>query len=362
MQSLASRRWAVRTRSRSTPAGNIRMLDAVEQRLAQGEAVARSRDVPAPRGGGLPGGPQRPGAVARRPRPGARPPGGRPVAGTARGSPPSARPSAARRTSRARTGAASSSTAAGRTGIPPSRSTRWPATSASAVGSNLAPVVIGGPEDLLDLADLGVLGDEPTRLAVDVRRPPRSRHRPLCSPTGSRRRNAISVACTTARRRPRPRRASPDGQPDPRLPATRSATRWSTTARYDGARSVTASSSMSDATRPARSSRGEQPYAAVDGDPASVWVANYARGPERLVAGRVRGARPVGSVTVTAGPDSAELVRVRTSARSSRGSRSPPVPPGWSRSATRTRAGCASRTRRGAPGTGWRSRRWRCPG
>ena len=75
---------------------------------------------------------------------------------------------------------------------------------------------------------------------------------------------------------------------------------------------------MSDATAQGTLQGGEQPYAAVDGDPASVWVANYAADQSAWWQVAFEARRPVGSVTVTAGPDSAELIRVRTSARSSR--------------------------------------------
>ena len=187
---------------------------------------------------------------------------------------------------------------------------------ASAVGSNLAPVVVGGPEDLLDLADLGVLGDEPTRLAADVRRPPRPA-RPWSSPTGSEPPSATSVACTTAHQRPRPRGGSPTGQPDPGLPPARPGPVVHHRQVRRGA-TVTASSSMSDATAQGTLQGGEQPYAAVDGDPASAWVANYAADQSAWWQVAFEARRPVGSVTVTVGPDSAELVRVRTSARSSR--------------------------------------------
>ena len=82
-----------------------------------------------------------------------------------------------------------------------------------------APVVVGGPEDLLDLTDVGLLGDEPTVLAVDAptdadpdaaadpdRRPADART-PLRS--GARRRVRDAAPATTRAAR----------QPAPRLPA-----------------------------------------------------------------------------------------------------------------------------------------------
>ena len=316
MQSLATSRWAVRDAVPLTPAGNIRMLDAVEQRLAQGEPspglatylrragvgylvvrndLARSPDVPDP-------------VLVHQVVD--RSPGLRRVAtfGPAIG------------------GEAHFKGKDGsRIVVNGGWQDRYPAIEiyevagdhASAVGSNLAPVVIGGPEDLLDLADLGVLGDEPTRLAVDVRRPPRP-GTPLVLTDGLRATErhfgrlhdgtSATLVPGEARRLANPTR-------DYLLPGQ---DRWSTTARYDGARSVTASSSMSDATAQGTLQGGEQPYAAVDGDPASAWVANYAADQSAWWQVAFEARRPVGSVTVTVGPDSAELIRVRTSARSSR--------------------------------------------
>ena len=151
MQSLAAQsRWAMRNAVPLAPPGNIRMLDAVEHRFAQGAGspgltaylrragvgylvvrndLRRSPDVPDPVLVHQ--------AIDDSP--------GLSLAATLR-----ARPWAVTPTSTGRP-AASWSTAAGRRSTPPSRSTRWRGRWPRPVGGHAPPVVAGGPEDLLDL-------------------------------------------------------------------------------------------------------------------------------------------------------------------------------------------------------------------
>jgi arabinofuranan 3-O-arabinosyltransferase len=185
----------------------------------------------------------------------------------------------------------------------------------SAWSSGALPVVVGGPEDLADLADLGVLADQPTVLAADAQAAGidapaagyvltdglRARERVFsrlhdgASPVVSR-----GHASTTGN----PHRDYLIDQDD----------RWGTTEELRGAVSVTASSSRADAGAAGGSRRGELPYAAVDGDPDTQFVsAPSLTGTAywRLDLGRATAST---AVTLTGGDDAPDnqVVRVRT--------------------------------------------------
>jgi arabinofuranan 3-O-arabinosyltransferase len=269
MQWLAGSRWAVRNAIPLAPPGNIRMLDAFEQRMAQGRGstglatylrragvqyvvvrndLAPSSDVPDPVlvhqaladspgldlvetfGPEVGGGP----SITRDER---------------------------------------------RLVVDGGWQSRWRAIevfevedSAPAASASRLPVVVGGPEDLLDLADAGVLEDEPTRLAVDAD-PDVAPDGPLVLTDGmldrerffGRVHDAYSAVRTPG---DVPRSGNPvadytlgDGGP-----------RWRTTAALLGARTVSASSSLSDANTAGGARPADLPYAAVDGDDATSWV------------------------------------------------------------------------------------------
>ena len=235
-----------------------------------GERSSRAGGVPAARRGGLPGGPQRPGPAAGHPRPGARAPGPGRVAGTSRGS----RPSAPGRRRRALPGGASRILVNGgwQSPQPGGRDLRGARRPASAVQPSARARSSVGPRTCWTSPTSGCWDDEPTRLAVDVRRPPRPAT-PWSSPTGSAPSNATSAACTTARRRPSSPGKPPAGQParDYLLP---DADRWSTWAVQEGA-AVSALSSASDATAVGTTQPGQLPYAAVDGRADTFWRANF---------------------------------------------------------------------------------------
>lgn len=143
-------------------------------------------------------------------------------------------------------------------------------TTPAVVASRL-PVVVGAPEDLLDLDDLGVLDGSPTRLAVDLGREEVPRE-PVVLTDGLAHRERFfgrvhdgSSAVLTPGDVPRsgnPVRSYTLPQED----------RWSTRARLDGVASVAASSSMSDSTAAGGSRRGELPFAALDAAPGTAWV------------------------------------------------------------------------------------------
>ena len=142
-----------------------------------------------------------------------------------------------------------------------------------AVTAGAPPTVVGGPEDLADLSDLGVLGDAPVRLASDLRNGEEPAEGvPFVLTDGLRERehffgrihDSYSAALT-------PGDVPHNGSPI-RDYAIAGMDRWSTTVHLDGARSVSASSSASDSTAGGGAERGELPYAALDRSRDTQWV------------------------------------------------------------------------------------------
>lgn len=185
---------------------------------------------------------------------------------------------------------------------------------ARAVAGERLPVVVGGPEDLLDLADQGVLRDEPTQLAVDV--PAGSvPEGPVVLTDGMLDRERFFGRVHdgySAVRTPGDRRRSGNPTADYLLAE---GNRWSTTARLDGLRAIAASSSASDSNARRGSRPGELPFAAVDGDPGTSWVAGPGR--EAWWRAELDAPLPLGEVDVTVGRGPAQIVRVVTAAGSS---------------------------------------------
>jgi arabinofuranan 3-O-arabinosyltransferase len=149
------------------------------------------------------------------------------------------------------------------------------ARTSRAVGAQRLPVVVGGPEDLLDLADHGVLREEPTQLAADV---PRSGKPdgPIVLTDGLLDRERFFGRVHdgySAVRTPGDRSHSGNPVADYQLDPDG---RWLTTARLTGARAISASSSMSDSNVSSGSRPGELAFAAVDDDPQTSWVSNAA--------------------------------------------------------------------------------------
>ena len=140
-------------------------------------------------------------------------------------------------------------------------------------GTDVAPVVVGGPEDLLDLTELGVLDGVPTRLAADIGddlAEAGADGAPVVLTDGYRSvvRHFGRIHDATSPVRTRAEAvAQPTAVRDYELP---DAERWSTFAEYRGIEDVRASSSLSDVgASPA--SPGRMPFAALDGDPTTSW-------------------------------------------------------------------------------------------
>ncbi len=187
-----------------------------------------------------------------------------------------------------------------------------PTSSSGAAAYSAAdlPVVVGGAEDLYDLQDLGLLGDQPTRLATDVDAPPGS-ETPVVLTDGLRsverhfgRVHDGTSATLTADD------ATHMGNPTrDYLPS--GAARWLTRATTSGAASVTASSSMADANAFGNLQPGQLPYAASDSHAETSWRANFVPGEDAWWQLDLDEVTRVDSIRVTVGPDR-QVVRVRT--------------------------------------------------
>ncbi|MEO9324608.1 DUF3367 domain-containing protein [Nocardioides sp. C4-1] len=275
MQWLAGSRWAVRNVIPLAPPGNIRMLDEVERRLAQGDGsaaltdylrragvehlvvrndLATSSDVPDP-------------VVVHQAI--AASPGLVRVAGFG--------PQVG--------GDAHVDTDLGRLVVNSGRQASYSAVEVYEVGGTAAStaaeatVVVGGPEDLLDLTALDVVGDEPAVLGPDVP------DGDLDAVPGGR-----VVLTDGLRDRERQFARVHDGYGPTRDPGYERRTTnptadygigpdeadgsWRTTVRLDGAVSLSASSSASDPTNPGGARPGEMPVAALDRDPTTAWTSS----------------------------------------------------------------------------------------
>ncbi len=187
---------------------------------------------------------------------------------------------------------------------------------AAAVTSGPPPLVAAGPEDLADLWDLGVLGDAPALLAVDA---------PERLPDGLAGSRVVLTDGLRARERffPRihdgvssvitPGDVRRSGNPTRDYLLDRS-DRWSTTARLEGAARLAASSSGSDSGELGGSRRGEMPFSAIDRTSATQWVSGLGHDARAWWAVAFGQPRSPTSVRLTGGQDAAvnQTVRVRT--------------------------------------------------
>lgn len=190
----------------------------------------------------------------------------------------------------------------------------------AAVGSAAPPVVVGGPESILDLLDAGLLGDEPALLAVDAPAGPAGGG--LLLTDGLRRReatfarvhdgrSATLAAADDGRRGAPAREYVVDGQ-----------ARWETTAKVLGARSLDASGSRAFADTVGPVLPETLPYAAFDGRTETAWESGLPRrGEDPWVRVELEEPREVGAVTVVSGDaqgDDPRSIMVETEAGTSR--------------------------------------------
>lgn len=145
-----------------------------------------------------------------------------------------------------------------------------------AVASNRAPLVVGGPENLLELLDTGLIGDAPTVLAVDAPEDPAevdSSNVVLTDGLRRRERNfgllrdavTATLELDDPGRRGAPSRDYTIGDP-----------RWETYAELIGAKSLTASSSQAYADRTEPVIPEYQPFSAFDGLASTTWMSDAA--------------------------------------------------------------------------------------
>lgn len=191
------------------------------------------------------------------------------------------------------------------------------------VSADRVPVIVGGPEDVLGATDSGLLTDEPTVLASDLA------STKAAVPTGpviltdgllDREQTFGRIHdSASAVRTPGDVRRTGNRVQDYAMPGSNG---WRTTAELIGARSVSASSSASDATALGGAVQGDLPYAAIDDDPDSAWVSDSTDGAPswRIDLDRAVNVSDVritlGSATTNSSADSNALT-VRTAAGTS---------------------------------------------
>lgn len=315
LQYLSTAAWTVRNQIPLTPTGNIRMLTEIEKRFSQGEGSAGLTDYL--RRAGL-----RYLVVRNDLRPDNDVPDPVLTHQTLAHSPGIVRV----KTFGPQVGGGAHLTKGGvRTVINGGWQALHPAveiyqvTGASRSGSVTAsPVTVaGGPEDLIDLANLGVIGGGASVLANDV--PQRRRSGPLARgplvlTDGLRTREAgfarihdlysSMITPGDVRRSGNPNRDYLEPGQDA----------WSSRERLEGARLISASSSGSDANALGGSRRGQLPYAAVDGSSDSQWVSDPGQVGRPWWGIRLERATRVDSVVLTGGASAvaSQAVRVVT--------------------------------------------------
>lgn len=162
------------------------------------------------------------------------------------------------------------------------------------------PVVVGGPESILDLLDAGLIRDEPVLLAVDA--PAGPDDGPVLVTDGLRRREANFARVHDGRSATLS--ASDDGRRN--APARdyvlEGQERWETTAQIEGARSVDASTSRAFADSAGAVMPEAAPYFAFDGRVETVFESGPPRDDQQpWVRVALEEPREVQHVTVVAG-------------------------------------------------------------
>jgi arabinofuranan 3-O-arabinosyltransferase len=177
--------------------------------------------------------------------------------------------------------------------------------------SSSPPVVVGGPEDLLDLAELEVLGDEPTQLAADLG-DDSAAGRDIVLTDGLRAVDRSFGQVTDASSSVRTR-AEVDGGAGQRDYTLGDPRRWSSVADYRGIESVTASDSLSEPRDASQPEPGAMPYAALDGHLETAWTSSRFAEQHWWQVDFEEPTDLSGNVVLVAGPGADQRVIVRTS-------------------------------------------------
>ena len=182
--------------------------------------------------------------------------------------------------------------------------------SAFARSTDEPTVAVGGPEDLLDLADMSLLDPGPALLAGDADAAALSGGAPLVLTDGMR-----AVERHFGRLHDNTSETLVRGQ-KPRLLASvrdyllEDADRWSTHAAYVGIEGVNASSSGSDPSASGGAQGGAMPFAAIDGHAQTSWESGLGSGAHWWQVDFDSSLTP-GEVAVTAGPGADQEVVLR---------------------------------------------------
>ncbi|GAB3997514.1 alpha-(1-_3)-arabinofuranosyltransferase domain-containing protein [Nocardioides marmoraquaticus] len=196
-----------------------------------------------------------------------------------------------------------------------------PAAQADVATTGRPAVVVGGPEDVMDLEELRVVPPGAgTVLAPDVP------GRDLEGAWDGLLADAPLVLTDGLRARERDFARVHDGYGPVRVPGEARRTSnptadyllpsqvpWTTRARLTGVAAVEASSSASDPTALGGADRGRLPFAAVDGDAGTQWSADRGSTQADRWTVRLTSPRELGSVSLTAGSAAAARQRVRVS-------------------------------------------------
>ncbi|GAA1960878.1 alpha-(1-_3)-arabinofuranosyltransferase [Nocardioides panacihumi] len=294
LQPLASSPWAVRNAVPLAPAGNIRMLDAVEEQLASGRPSPGLAPYLSRAGishlvvrNDLRGTDQTAPVLVHQALAGS--PGIRRVAtfGPKVGS-------------TARVAGADDPTIIDHGWTRPYRAVEIYEVDGAhrAVASTSAPVVVGGPEDLLGLLDTGLIDDAPAVLAANATGDAHVDRLVLTDGLRKRERNFGRILGATS---PTLTAADEGRLGAPARDYTISGSRWETHAAYVGAADVTASSSQAFADTSGGDTVGEHlPFAAFDGLTQTQWESD-ASDPNPWVAVELKAAQQVASVVVVTG-------------------------------------------------------------
>ncbi|GAA5130565.1 alpha-(1-_3)-arabinofuranosyltransferase [Alloalcanivorax gelatiniphagus] len=180
-----------------------------------------------------------------------------------------------------------------------------------AVAADELPLVVGGPESLLDLADAGVLGEEPTVLASDADTD-EAPSGPLILTDGYRDRERFfgrlhdGYSATTLPGEPRH-----SEHPTKDFYLNAGDDEWRTRSVLTGASSLVASSSMGDANGAGGARPAESAYAAIDGDESTQWSSNPTAGERPTWTLGLEEPRTISSVRLVGGVSAASFQTVR---------------------------------------------------